>query len=83
MILSNRAVRKLLADGGVFIDPQPEEGQFDTSSLNLRVGAGEAQSVREAVDRIIAVIESEEDEREALLAERERIDARIAELQQS
>jgi dCTP deaminase len=38
MILSNKAVRKLLADGGVFIDPTPEEGQFDTSSLNLRVG---------------------------------------------
>jgi CO dehydrogenase maturation factor len=43
----------------------------------------EAQSVREAVEQIIAVIESEEDEREALLAERDRIDARIAELQQS
>ena len=43
--------------------------------------AGEAQPVRDAVERIIEVIESEESEREALLAERERIDARIAELQ--
>ena len=44
---------------------------------------GEAQSVRDAVERIIAVIESEDDEREALLAERERINRRITELQQS
>jgi CO dehydrogenase maturation factor len=44
---------------------------------------GEAQSVRDAVEQIIAVIDSEESEREALLAERERIDRRIAELQQS
>ena len=41
------------------------------------------QPVRDAVERIIAVIDSEDDERSALLAERERIDARIAELQQS
>jgi CO dehydrogenase maturation factor len=50
--------------------------------------AGEAQPVRDAVDRIIAVIDSEPTprsaaEREALLAERDRIDRRIAELQQS
>jgi CO dehydrogenase maturation factor len=45
--------------------------------------AGEAQSVRDAVEQIIAVIDSEESEREALLAERERIDRRISELQQS
>ena len=44
---------------------------------------GEAQPVRDAVQRIIAVIESEDEEREALLAERKRIDARITELQQS
>ncbi len=43
----------------------------------------EAQSVRDAVEQIIAVIESEESEREGLLAERDRIDRRIAELQQS
>ena len=43
----------------------------------------EAQSVRDVVEQIIAVIESEESEREALLAERDRIDQRIAELQQS
>jgi CO dehydrogenase maturation factor len=45
------------------------------------LGPGEAQSVRDAVERIVAVIDSEHDEREALLAERDRIDARIAELQ--
>jgi hypothetical protein len=43
--------------------------------------ADEAQPVRDAVERIIEVIESEDAEREALLAERNRIDARIAELQ--
>jgi CO dehydrogenase maturation factor len=50
--------------------------------------AGEAQPVRDAVERIIAVIDSEPTptkaaERQALLAERNRIDARITELQQS
>ena len=50
--------------------------------------AGEAQPVRDAVERIIAVIDSEpvtvnSGERDALLAERDRIDKRIAELQQS
>jgi CO dehydrogenase maturation factor len=45
--------------------------------------AGEAQPVRDAVERIIAVIDSDDAEREALLAERDRIDARIAQLQQS
>jgi CO dehydrogenase maturation factor len=45
--------------------------------------AGEAQPVRDAVERIIAVIENEDAERQALLAERDRIDARISELQQS
>jgi CO dehydrogenase maturation factor len=44
---------------------------------------GEAQPVRDAVERIIAVIESADHERDALLAERDRIDARITELQQS
>jgi len=45
------------------------------------LGPGEAQSVREAVEKIVAVIDSEDAEREALLAERDRIDQRIAELQ--
>ena len=58
----------------------------DVPKVDRRGGpllAGEAQSVRDAVERIIAVIDSEESERDALLAERERIDRRIAELQQS
>jgi CO dehydrogenase maturation factor len=44
---------------------------------------GEAAAVRDAVERILAVIDSEDAEREALVAERDRIDRRIAELQQS
>ena len=44
---------------------------------------GEAPAVREAVEQIMSVIDSEDAEREALLAERDRIDRRIAELQQS
>jgi CO dehydrogenase maturation factor len=63
----------------------------DVPKVDRRGGpllAGEAQSVRDAVERIIAVIDSEPTlpnvaERDALLAERERIDRRISELQQS
>ena len=45
--------------------------------------AGEAQPVRDAVEQIIAVIESGETETEALQAEGGRILKRITELQQS
>ena len=38
MILSNTAVREALESGQIEISPVPSPGQFDTSSLDLRLG---------------------------------------------
>lgn len=38
MILSNGDIRRALNEGFVTIEPFPEEGQIDTSSVDLRVG---------------------------------------------
>lgn len=39
MILSDVSIREALACGRIKIDPAPEEEQFDTSSLDLRLGS--------------------------------------------
>lgn len=38
MILSNVGIRKALESGQIVIDPAPAKDQYDTSSLNLRLG---------------------------------------------
>jgi dCTP deaminase len=38
MIYSDREIEKALNDGRLLIDPSPEAGQFDSTSVNLRVG---------------------------------------------
>ena len=38
MILSDTAIKEALKSGQIKIIPEPEEGQFDTSSLDLRLG---------------------------------------------
>lgn len=38
MILSNVGIRKALESGQIVIDPVPAKDQYDTSSLNLRLG---------------------------------------------
>lgn len=38
MILSDRGIEKAIADGRIVISPEVFPAQFDSSSLNLRVG---------------------------------------------
>jgi dCTP deaminase len=38
VILSNEDIKKARAEGALEIDPAPEDSQYDTSSVNLRVG---------------------------------------------
>ena len=39
MILSDRAIQRAIKDKQIIIDPPVDESQFDSSSLNLRVGS--------------------------------------------
>jgi len=38
MILCDHYIRKAIGDGKLRVDPPPEPDQYDSSSLNLRVG---------------------------------------------
>ena len=51
MILSDVSIRDALDSGSISIDPRPNEDQYDTSSLDLRLGGRFSRYKRELVDQ--------------------------------